>query len=100
VLFTAPVKQDLSVALKQKFEDRLIRIPVDKAIRESHHAVRKIMTSAGNPRFDADRSEVGHADEYWAHALAVHAAIAPVTPIEFQSAGAPRLAYQLEDYTL
>jgi len=28
---------------------------------------------AGNPRFDADRSEVGHADHFWAHMLAIHA---------------------------
>ncbi len=43
-------------------------------VRESHHAVRKVQTVAGNPRFDADRSELGHADEFWAHALALHAA--------------------------
>jgi hypothetical protein len=32
------------------------------------------MTAAGNPRFDADRDDTGHADEFWADALATHAA--------------------------
>lgn len=74
ILFTGPVKQHLATGIKQVYEDKKARTPVDKAIRESHHAVRKLTTIAGNPRFDADRTEVGHADEFWAHALAVHAA--------------------------
>ena len=37
-------------------------------------------TVAGNPRFDADRTEAGHADEFWAHALALHAAEDVVQP--------------------
>jgi phage FluMu gp28-like protein len=83
VLFTGPAKQELAQGLKQRFEDRRVRIPQDKAIREAHHAVRRILTSAGNPRFDADRLASGHADEFWAHALAVHAATNPAPPIEF-----------------
>jgi phage FluMu gp28-like protein len=86
VLFSGAVKQDLATTLKQKFEDRQVRIPIAQAIRDSHHAVKKIMTSAGNPRFDAERSELGHADEFWAHALAIHAASNPVH-IEFESVG-------------
>lgn len=74
VLFSGPVKQELATVGKQRFEDRRVRIPASREIRESHHAVRKITTVAGNPRFDADRSEVGHADEFWGHMLAVHAA--------------------------
>lgn len=80
VLFTGPVKQHLATVIKQRFEDKQVRTPVDKAIRESHHAVRKLTTIAGNPRFDADRTEVGHADEFWAHALALHAAEDLVQP--------------------
>ena len=39
------------------------------------HLLHKI--AAGNPRFDAERTEAGHADEFWAHALALHAAEQP-----------------------
>ena len=85
VLFTGPVKQDLAIALKQRFEDRRLRIPSDKAIRDDHHAVRRVTTAAGNPRFDADRTELGHADRFWAHALAVHGAVHGGGPFQFQS---------------
>jgi phage FluMu gp28-like protein len=74
VLFTGPVKQHLAQGLKQRYEDRKVRTPEDKDIRAAHHAVRKTTTIAGNPRFDADQTELGHADEFWAHGLAVHAA--------------------------
>ncbi len=74
VLFTGVVKQHLAQSLKQRYEDKRVRTPEDKDIRASHHSVRKITTVANNIRFDADQSEVGHADHFWAHALAVHAA--------------------------
>ena len=74
VLFNGTVKQHLAQSLKQRYEDRKVRTPEDKDIRAAHHAVRKTTTVAGNPRFDADQTELGHADEFWAHALSVHAA--------------------------
>lgn len=80
VTFTNPVKHHLANLAKTNFEDRSVRIPASKVIRNSHHAVRKLKTAAGNPRFDADRTEVGHADEFWAHALALHAAEETMQP--------------------
>lgn len=81
VLFTLPVKQDLATVTKQRFEDRQTRMPGTRVIRESHHAVRKMTTVSGNPRFDAERSEkIGHADHFWAHALAQSAADDAVQP--------------------
>lgn len=73
VTFTGEVKQHLATYGKQMFEDKRVRIPMSRDIRDSHHAVRKMTTVAGNPRFDADRNESGHADEFWAHMLALHA---------------------------
>lgn len=80
VTFTSEVKQHLATHGKQLFEDKLVRIPVSREIRDSHHAVRKLTTVAGNPRFDADRNEAGHADEFWAHMLALHACESPTQP--------------------
>lgn len=85
VLFTAPVKVDLANTLRRKFEDRLLRIPVDRAIRDDIHSVKKVTTSAGNIRFDVERSEGSHADRFWALALAIHAADTPSGPIEYES---------------
>jgi len=74
VKFTLPVKDELASPLRGLFEDRRVRIPPGAEVREDLHAVRMTRTASGNPRFDAARSEAGHADRFWALALAVHAA--------------------------
>lgn len=75
VHFTAPVKSELAMPLRRLFEDKLVRIPMDDAIREDLHSVRKIVTAANNVRLDVDRSDTdGHGDRFWALALAYHAA--------------------------
>lgn len=74
VIFNTAVKQELAFGVRRKFEDRQVRIPVDQDIRRSLHAIKKTTTTAGNVRFDADRTDKGHADEFWALALAVSAA--------------------------
>ena len=74
VTFTAPVKEDLAYGLRHRFEKRALRIPAEKNIRADLRAIKKTATSAGNLRFAADRGPGGHADRFWALALAVHAA--------------------------
>lgn len=73
VTFTAAVKEELAYPLRAGFEDRSVRIPDDRAILAHHRAVRKETTMAGNVRFVAEANEEGHADYFWAHALALHA---------------------------
>lgn len=92
ITFTAAVKQDLAFELRRKFEDRTVRLPVDQSIRRAHHAVRKTTTTAGNIRFDAERTESGHADEFWAHALAVHAAGNPTGPVQYNTVSSRRFS--------
>ena len=74
VTFNMAVKEDLAVRTRRVFEDRVIRVPEDRALRSAIHAIRRIPTAAGHFRFDAERSEAGHADEFWALALALMAA--------------------------
>lgn len=74
VSFTRAVKEDLALRVKRLFEERRIRIPSDAALRAAIHAVRKYVATAGHFRFDAERTERGHADEFWALALAAYAA--------------------------
>lgn len=85
VTFTAAVKDELAHDLRRLFEDRRLRIPADRAIREDLHSVRKLATAAGNIRFDAERTGDGHADRFWALALAAHAAAAPYQPVEYRT---------------
>lgn len=74
VTFNMAVKEDLAVRTRRNFEQSTIRIPEDRALRSAIHGIRRIPTAAGHFRFDAERSEAGHSDEFWALALALMAA--------------------------
>jgi len=74
VTFTAAVKEALAVGTRNMIEDRRVLIPENVRLRESLHSIKRIVTAAGNIRFDAERTdETGHADHFWALALAIHA---------------------------
>lgn len=98
VTFTAAAKQEIATTLRPSFEDRTTRIPVDDGIRKDLHSVQRVVTAAGNIRYDADRSEAGgtHADHFWALGLARHAADNPPGPIEYESLQ-PRRFSQADD---
>ena len=74
IQFTNQIKEKLAVPVRSNFEDRLVRIPDNSEVREGLHKIRKDVTAAGNVRFEAERTDAGHADEFWALALAMHAA--------------------------
>ncbi|MHC1728565.1 MAG: terminase family protein [Syntrophobacteraceae bacterium] len=79
--FRNAIKEDMATTAKRKFEDRLIRLMVDRKVREDIHNVKKIVTASGNTRFDADSTKDGHSDRFWALALGIHAASQPVGTI-------------------
>jgi phage FluMu gp28-like protein len=70
VTFTAAVKEDMAYRVKRRMEQRLDLIPEAPEIARAFGAVKKLVTVAGNTRFDAERTDLGHADEFWAKALA------------------------------
>lgn len=74
VTFTPKVKEALAYPVRSKMEDRRLRIPQDPVIRADLRQVTKQVTVAGNVRFTAERTVDGHADHFWALALALHAA--------------------------
>jgi len=73
VTFTGATKEDLAISLEKAFQDISVLIPKDDEQRESLHSVRKIVTTAGNTRYDAAETKAGHGDHFWALALAMHA---------------------------
>lgn len=93
VNFSGQVKEALAYPLKGAMEDRKVRIPEDAKIRADLRKVQKVTTSAGNIRFVAESTPDGHADRFWALALALHAGSNPSAPIEFTSGG-PRESSQ------
>jgi phage FluMu gp28-like protein len=67
-------KEALAIGLKDAVQDMVPQIPKDETIRRSLHSIKKTLTPTGKNRYDAERTEkTGHADHFWALALAVHA---------------------------
>jgi len=92
IAFTAESKEALAVGLKQNFEDRGSQIPADNTIRSSLHSVKKYPTTTKHFRFDAERTDAtGHADHFWAKALAVQAQSKAAGIIEYESTGRRRV---------
>lgn len=90
VTFTGPVKEAMAYPVRGAMEDRTLRIPYDPKIRADLRQVTKQVTPSGNIRFTAERTADGHADHFWALALAKEAASNLSAPIEFMSSGQPR----------
>ena len=74
ISFTAGTKETLAYPLRSRFEDAKIRIPDDLEIVADIRSVRKEVGAGGTLRFCAERTRDGHADRFWALALAVNAA--------------------------
>lgn len=84
VNFTVSSKEDLATTVYQRLAERasddlpMVRIRRDnQALRDALCSIRRIITSAGNVRYDAPHTDQGHADEAWAFALALHATVQP-----------------------
>lgn len=73
ITFTSAVKEKLAYCVRTIFEDKVIKIPNEDFIRADLRAIKRETTFAGNIRFAADRGKNGHADRFWALALAIHA---------------------------
>jgi phage FluMu gp28-like protein len=74
ITFTSVVKNELATKLRIAVEEARLSIPVDAGLRNDWHSVRRSVSPTGVARYDADRSLDGHADRFWAAALAVRAA--------------------------
>lgn len=99
IAFTPESKEALAVGLKQNLEDLGSRIPASNTIRNSLHSVKKYATTTKHFRFDAEKTEAtGHADHFWAKALAVHAAGKPSGDIEYEATGNGRDYTKMDSY--
>ncbi len=74
VTFTAALKERLAPMVKMAFEERTVRIPDNREVRADINSVKRFVTLAGNVRFDAEHTDRGHADRFWALAMVVNAA--------------------------
>ena len=74
ILFNNRVKENFAYMLRETLENQSIRIPSDEFIRADIRAIKRETTFAGNFRFASKHTNNGHADRFWALALAIHAA--------------------------
>ncbi len=70
VWFTNTKKEEMALNLKKLFEDKRIRIPNDPALISDIHAIKRTIGTKSF-KYDAKRNEYGHADRFWALALAL-----------------------------
>jgi len=63
--------------MRRRFEERSVRIPVSRELREDLHAVQRVVSTGGNVTYSAPRSADGHSDRAAALALCIRAAEAP-----------------------
>ena len=74
VPFTVASKGEMYGAMRRRFEERSIRIPVSRDFREDLHAVQRVVSTGGNVTYSAPRNADGHSDRAAALALCVKAA--------------------------
>jgi phage FluMu gp28-like protein len=82
--FTPSLKLDLFPTLKVAFEQRRLRVPVSRTIREDLHSVHRVTTASGNITYRAPNTADGHADRCTGLALAVRAAGTGGGPFTYQ----------------
>lgn len=82
ITFTAAVKEQIATLARRHVEEKTIDLPEDDGTLAAWNSIRKTVTASGHARFDAEASDSfasggaspgGHADEFWADALALHA---------------------------
>ncbi len=74
VQFNVKTKGEMYSLMRRTFEERTIRIPVNRDLREDLHAVQKIASTGGSITYSAPRNSDGHSDRAAALALAITAA--------------------------
>ncbi len=74
VVFNVQSKGEMYGLMRRKFEERSVRIPVSRDLREDLHAVQRVVSTGGNVTYSAPRNADGHSDRAAALALCIRAA--------------------------
>jgi phage FluMu gp28-like protein len=82
-VFTQFFKVDIFSKLRMAFDQRLVRIPINRSIREDLHSVNRVTSPNGHVTYRAPHSPDGHADRCTALALAWRASVPANIPVCF-----------------
>ena len=80
VQFTVQSKGEMYGLMRRRFEERSVRIPVNRELREDLHAVQRVVSTGGNVTYSAPRNADGHPDRAAALALCIRAASSNSAP--------------------
>jgi phage FluMu gp28-like protein len=72
--FTQESKQTMYERMRRAFQDRTVRVPNARDVREDLHAVHKVSSNSGTVRYIAPSTADGHSDRAAGLALALEAA--------------------------
>jgi phage FluMu gp28-like protein len=75
VLFNAESKEILAIGVRTGLENLEFLLHNDNKFHKQIHSIKRIATSGGRFRYDSERDEDGHADSFWAWALANQAVV-------------------------
>lgn len=68
--FTQASKEDMAISVKLGLERKEFLLEAEKDFHRSIHSIKRTSGTNGHFKYDADRNELGHADDFWAWALA------------------------------
>ena len=80
VLMSGDRPLNVATAARRAFEERLIRISDDPALRAEIRMIKKVIGPTGAPRLLTGRDKTSHADRAWALFLAIAAASSGAVP--------------------
>lgn len=70
VVFTPETKEIMAIDVKRGLEQREFLLENDKVFHQQIHSIKRTSNGGKYFKYDADRNEQGHADSFWAWALA------------------------------
>ena len=84
VMFTPANRFTMASLLKDRMEDRRLRLPQgDRDLRDDLHSITKAISQTGSVRLVHDGQSDGHGDRFWAAALCCNAASEPYQPYAY-----------------
>jgi phage FluMu gp28-like protein len=75
ILFNAENKEILALGVRTGLENNEFLLQNDSRFHRQIHSIKRIPTGVGRFRYDSERDQDGHADSFWAWALANYAVI-------------------------
>jgi phage FluMu gp28-like protein len=101
VTFTLGNKEALAVYAKRRMEEQKTRIPDTEMVRNSFRSVKKMTTTTGQARFDAEHDQkFGHADHWWAFCMAESAHATQTSEAVYIHEEEVQISSELDDFEM